>query len=479
VRDSFEPIAVRTRVLASSIFAIVGFIVAIYKDPSAPPMLLAGLPVYAFGAFCVRATRLQAGIFTPINYAQAFFFCQIVAAPLSILLFEVKYGALQHEPSAQSISRAFSVQLLAYLAFLVGATLANKRTSRNVAVPRQAHSYWWAIAFGLFGLAGAFLYYGTVEGYVAYLSSPSERLALSQALDGSVTGAIATIARPFTPAAIVLLVQGYLAKANRPPSLTLLALAALTIFLSALNYNRATTVAPVVAFIAAVILIGTKLRSRHIASMFIVGGAFVLYWGEYRARGAALADVTSGLVSLSSSLDPITTLQVYASSAQFAAFCLEQDTLQPQFRFGSTLVASALSPIPVVGREYRPYSTLTIYNEVIYGQGSYADQIAPFVVELWMNFHFLGPLVGFAALGFVLKQVQTRLHNGNADLFEAFALNYVAFWIAFLVLGNSQILAQTLFFFCWPFAIYLIARRAWSHMLRKALALGAPERAET
>ena len=162
-------------------------------------------------------------------------------------------------------------------------------------------------------------------------------------------------------------------------------------------------------------------------------------------------------------------LQTYAGGPQFLAFLLQDTHYARDLHHGKTLVSSAMSPVPVVGAQFRPSSGVTFYNELVYGSADCVDQIIPFQGELFINFHLPGVLLGFFLLGVSIRWLQGRFDRAPTAL-QAFAWQYGAIWLAFLVAGGVAGASQVFVFFFWP--IYALA--AWAGWRRRSLRESVP-----
>ncbi|HYP13741.1 MAG TPA: hypothetical protein VEQ63_07445, partial [Bryobacteraceae bacterium] len=150
-------------------------------------------------------------------------------------------------------------------------------------------------------------------------------------------------------------------------------------------------------------------------------------------------------------------IQLYGGGPQFVGYLLEQQAEEPLY-WGSTLIASALAPVPVVGRDFRYSSGTAIYNYMIYGSTTSADQVVPFSGELLMNFHLPGVLVGFALLGACLAWVH-GLFRSSSSAADTYFCQYTGIWLSFLITGSLLVLAQIAFYMCLPMYVWLAIRQ--------------------
>ena len=128
--------------------------------------------------------------------------------------------------------------------------------------------------------------------------------------------------------------------------------------------------------------------------------------------------------------------------------------------WGSTLVASVLHPVPLLGKGFRESSGVAIYNRAIYGNTGVADQIIPFQGELFLNFHLPGIVAGFFGLGLLIGHCQRQFESARSA-FAAFAIHYVSMWAAMLVIWSLAVFSQILVYFCWPIYFYVVWNWIW------------------
>ena len=155
----------------------------------------------------------------------------------------------------------------------------------------------------------------------------------------------------------------------------------------------------------------------------------------------------------SSASELSTQIQVYAAGPQFLGFFLDAMGWGRSLSYGSTLLSSALSPVPYIGKGFRDSNGIVLYNRVIYGQEGIDDQIIPFQGELFINFHIAGVAGGFLLLGLFLGYAQ-RWFEQAGSAFAAYSIQYMSLWATMLILWSLAVFSQIMVYFCWP--IYLV-----------------------
>ncbi len=240
------------------------------------------------------------------------------------------------------------------------------------------------------------------------------------------------------------------------------------------SYNRGSIVAPLLALLA---VYGARVRRIPLRAVVIVAFVGLLAVTGVRVyRDNTLSDGTisnePALKRIVNNSDFNQELQTYAGGPQFLAFLLQDTHYARDLHYGKTLLSSAMSPVPILGASFRQSSGVTFYNELVYGSADSRDQILPFQGELFINFHLPGVLLGFFLLGVSIRWLQGRFDRAPTPL-QAFAWQYGAIWLAFLVAGGVAGASQVFVFFFWP--IYALA--AWAAWRRWSLRRVGPARA--
>jgi hypothetical protein len=110
----------------------------------------------------------------------------------------------------------------------------------------------------------------------------------------------------------------------------------------------------------------------------------------------------------------------------------------------------------VVGKPFRPSSGTVRYNTLVYGRPGTVDQVLPFGAELYWNFGPIGVAGGFLLVGMVLAAFQRRF-DASGGILAAFIFQYFGMWVAFLIVGSLQVVAQIFVYFSLPIVALLLA----------------------
>lgn len=412
---------------------------------------------------------------SPLNIGWVLFALQLVVLPLLSIYVGFTRNVLPWLPSEKAINIAILISTTSYVGFIIGVGLLRKSEQSDIAsTPDGAGSRYQGYAlmgptiiiYILLGLLGFQLYHGGLAGYVTYLTSPLLRYTTSEELGGTLAGAASTFLRPFLAFGIALFwcyAVDRFRQTSTGQSKALIAVtfgSALALLVLNLDYNRATTIGPLLALLATF-----ALRVRRLPlSFYIVLGAGLLaaafIWGQYRQSNLPLDVWLAGDRSSYQpvELGPIEQLQVYAAGPQFSGFLLEETGMGDHLYWGKTLLGSLLYPIPILGKSFRDFSGVTLYNRLIYGSIEHIDQVVPFQGELFINFHIGGVLLGYILLGYLVARAQRNYLSSTAT-FETYAWFFIALWLLFLVPGSLAVTSQILTFSLLPVYVYFVLKR--------------------
>ncbi len=413
----------------------------------------------------------------PLNWAIALFGLQLVIAPTLMVDFGVVRETLPLLPSSGYIDLAMSLQCLAYLAFVGGLHLSRRPTvqasgpepvTSRTAPKARSEQVTIALSFLGLGIIGLGIRFPSFSDLLAYFSGHAPLPAFfTDTTTSSVSTAISTYLLPCLGLGVVLIwcrLARVVSRRNMwwlVPLIVgsgLVSIGAYSLF----TYNRALGFYPLFALIAAFSL---RVRRIGFGLLLVVGSAalvLLLAFGAlrdayYRTNGNELALSSVGPASVNNS-DPNTFIQTYANGPQFLAFVLANPPNGGRLFFGSTIASSVLQPLPRIGHLVTPGSGGTIYNALIYGRNGVHDQLLPVVGELLWNFSVPGVLVGFTLLGYGIARIQQRF-LASKFLSSAFGWQYVGMWIAFLIVGSVEPVAQTVVDFLPPIILVLMINK--------------------
>jgi hypothetical protein len=462
--------------------------VALYTvSPHRDEYLGAAVSIIAFGLVPLVLPRVRPLTQTPIcplNWALFAFFLQLVLVPLLVCLFGPAQSTLPALPSQGAINIALLVSSLAFAAFGVGYHVMAARSRSTASEPRPRawpSSSPALVAFylglGVLGLALTFHNLGSIFDYFGNATSAAP-LTVQQ---NSLSKVVGIFLRAFLGFACVIAWCGWIDRGRRPSpaaliGATALATGAIIISYGTFAYNRGAFVAPLVGLLAVYGLRVRRLNLRWLVVLGVVGALLLTAFRVYRASDVSLGQAVTNpekrhQIAAKTSVNK--ELQIYAGAPQFTGYLLAKTDYASDLHYGETLIASAMSPVPRLGRSFRASSGVVLYNRLIYGSQEVADQVIPFQGELFINFHLPGLIIGYLLLGLVMQRLQRGFERAPTSL-QAFSWQYAATWTAYLVAGSVAVISQIFVYFFWP--IYVLA--LWTRLRPAEQGVPRPARPE-
>jgi hypothetical protein len=413
----------------------------------------------------------------PGTLAQFLFATQIVLMPMLIILYRASIGTLPWLPSKFAINFTLSMISLSYLAFsaayhytslyLKRSVIDSLRSSQIENTTHKNKVEWLILPYIALGAVGLFLYHGSLQGYITYLTNPASTNAIKEE-STTLSSAASIFLRPFIGFGIIMAWCLWIDRKKNDQRFiglgTLLIFIALPL-VNTFGYNRGSIVAPIIAMAATYSLRVRRLTFKLLATAGCILFIFTLAAGAYRE--VSDDDIVNSVLTSSNTGQPnaVAFVQIYSVAPQFTGFLIEETGFGSKLYWGSTLVSSALYPVPILGKPFRQHSGPTIYNEAIYAADNpgVTDQILPYVGELFINFHIPGVLCGFLLLGYIIAQLQKRFMTARSTI-DAYCWFFISFWILFP--GNVSVTSQFYIYFAWPIYIYKIYTNLHSYTQR-------------
>jgi hypothetical protein len=422
----------------------------------------------------------------PRNLALLLFFLQLVVVPVSIMTWGINRGQLPELPSRSSTTLAALLSMLAYASFCLANQLAAayRGATRSTVTRRWNAPRWLPLAclgIGLIGMAATF---PTFSALTSYYTQPGLRTEVATAdVPATFQGAAGTFLRPFLAFGLILLWAEWVDRSHgsRVWKLafgTILCIGAQALSNLSFHYNRASVVYPAVAILAAFSLSVRRLPTRTLFILALVAGFLVPLFGTYRSSSFPVGDILrdeSVRASLLQKTDWNTTLQVYGGAPQLNAYLLDGTGWGRTLYWGRTLVASALYPVPILGKPFRESSGVVLFNRLVYANES-LDQIIPFTGELFLNFHVLGVIGGFGLLGWAVAVLQEKFGRSSRAL-DAYICFFAALWLSSLIFSSVAAVGQIFVYMFWPIYGYLLLR--WASQRKRRLNLHSIDIHET
>jgi hypothetical protein len=409
----------------------------------------------------------------PLNWVLLVFLFQLVIDPLLVCYSGPFVFTLPALPSDDAVNASLLISVVAWAAFVAGSEVALRwdpvmprfvrallLRSRPQVAPNRI-----ALAFALIGVAGLGLAFHSPGALLDYFHSASGHVGVeNNAGKSGLVRSASVLLRPFLAFALIIPWCGWIDR-RRPDQYLVwrtLAIMALVLLASATySYNRAATVTPVVAMVAVYGLRVLRLRFWVLLVGAVLALGVLTAARAYRNTNLTISQVITSSSARQAVLANVSLnheIQIYTSAPQFLGYLLERTGWGNDPHYGRTLVSSAMFPIPRLGAPFRATSGVVIYNHLIYGeQSSDTDQIVPFQGELFLDFTFPGAVAGYLCLALGLRRLQ-RGFERSVSAFAAFACQYGAIWIGFLVIGSLAVFSQIAIYFFWPIVVFSLLR---------------------
>ncbi len=409
----------------------------------------------------------------PLNWVLLVFLFQLVIVPLLLCYSGPFINTLPVLPGADAVNAALLVSVVAWAAFVAGSEVslrckpATPRRLLALSARRtpEISDRRIAAAFVLVGIVGLGLAFHSPSALLNYFRSASGHVGLeNNTRNSGLVQSVSVLLRPFLASAFIIIWCGWVDRRRPQQRLVLrtLAIAALVALASATySYNRATAVVPLVAMAAVYGLRVVRLRFWALTLAAVLALGLVTAARAYRNSHVTVSQLVTSSRARRSVVDKVNLnheLQIYTSAPQFLAYLLERTGWGADPHYGRTLLSSAMYPVPRLGAPFRATSGLEIYNHLIYGeQSSDTDQVVPVQGELFLDFTLPGVVAGYLCLALAVGGLQRGFERAKSA-FGAFAWQYVATWVAFLVIGGLAVFSQVALYFFWPILVYGLLR---------------------
>lgn len=433
-------------------------------------MSLPAALIYSAMQWLLPKCRLRSeNYFSPVNIALFLFALKLIVAPVLIICLGPQSTVLSSLPSMASMEASLAIDIFAYVALCLGLSFTpnNKGAAINFPTPSLALT----VLFAGLGLVGLVAEFRSPARLLQYFTEPSIVSEMKLELDGTLTGLIGTFLKPFFAFALI---AAWSRVADSSPSKWQIGVAALftcigvTVANMTYSFNRAAFVFPLLCLAA---VFHNRIRRIPLfasASVAMIALPVLIMISSYRSdlmAGKAAQTESPWLAALHSIADNV---QGYAVGPQFTGLFYDRLAWGERLYSGSTLVSSLLSPVPVLGKNFRENSGPTLFNQALYGITGIEDQILPFAAELFANFHLPGVLAGFLVLGSVLVKFEQWIGQ-TTSIFAAFSLQYTGLWTAMLCAWSLSIYSQIAVYFFGPIYCYLFLTSARDFLRRPGI----------
>lgn len=431
------------------------------------PMAMVGIVAFTLVQLFLPACWVN--LETPVcpgNFAQFFFWVQIVLVPVLIGYYGPSLGTLSHLPPERLINFAIGLRALGYISFCAGFQVFSSSVNpekenrkEEVVEPLARTTMAFIGAFAGIGMVGWLLNYGGVGGFLAYASSPDEQRLRDQEV-ATIAGALGNILRHFLGFAIVWVWSEWVRRRGQVEGFMVVAIATATVaamlVLANFSYNRGNMIAPILALTAAY-----SKHVRHISfTVAAAAGSILLLvafvFGEYRSSSMQISELSvAEVTSFDERVGIVDEIQIYGAGPQLTAFILEGVDSESQTQRSGTLISSILYPIPVIGKPFRETSGVVRFNQMIYGDADNFDQNIPYDAELYMNFQAVGVILGYVLLGLINAFLQRQFFFARRPI-ASYAWLTLGIWTVFP--ASLPVLSQICVYSFWPIYVYAFFR---------------------
>jgi hypothetical protein len=396
----------------------------------------------------------------PGNIAVLLFALQLVIIPTLLVLAGPYPGTLGFIPADKYVNTALMLQVLAYVCYAGGYVAWTKPVRPRPLLLEPEVTTGTAISFVSLGAVGLALAFPSVGALIDYFSGHGD--IFDTGGPATLADAASTFLRPFLPYGVIIFWSARIARRRPGARMRPLEMGLMLVAIGAsatYNYNRGSVVVPLLALVTAYSCFGRRQSAARIMAVLAILAGVGFMFGEYRdfysgTHGGAINPADVGLDRPDESF--VDNLQIYANGPQFWALVV-QEVDRTGTRDGESIVSSALSPVPVVGKSFRHTSGPTAYNELIYAQPDISDQILGFGAELYWSFGIPGIVVGYLLLGFAVRRFDDRV-EAAPDALASYSWSYCGIWVALLVINSISVLTQIITYFFWPiFAMFVVS----------------------
>ena len=447
-------------------------LVAVVFSPYTHVYPMATIGVVAFTCVQLFLPACWVNVKSPVcpgNFAQFFFWVQIVLVPVFIGYYGATLGTLTHLPPENLINFAIGLRTLGYVSFCIGFQLFTsvaKASSSGITdqsegrvEPISRFTLYMIASFAFIGMVGWYFNYGGIGGFLAYVSTPDEqRLRDEEAT--TIAGALGNLLRHFLGFSVVWSWSEWVRRNSKTQSVMVLATATAVVagllMLANFSYNRGNMIAPLLALTAAY-----SKHVRHISfAVVAAAGGFLLLaafiFGEYRSTSMQISDLSlAEVTSISEQGGVVDEIQIYGAGPQLTAFILEGDEIDSQTQKSGTLISSILYPVPILGKSFRETSGVVRFNQMIYGDTDNFDQNIPYDAEFYLNFQMAGVVVGYLLLGFATALIHRQFFFASRPI-ASYAWLTLGIWTVFP--ASLPVLSQICVYSFWPIYVYAFFR---------------------
>ena len=347
---------------------------------------------------------------------QLAFASQLIIMPALVRFAGPSIFPLPSLTSESAINFALLLTTASYWAFCIAVNAFRKASSPQMHLSTAKNSWMparsLALVFVILGVTGTAFAFGSIDRLIEYLTNPVAFMtyaADAAARSATLFEAAGTFLKPFLGFGFLLLwcraIDMPLRKGEGSRWFGRVALiGVIAISYALMTYNRGAFAVPMVAMIA---VLSKRLPEKSTRYLLAAGAIFASLLGGVTLYKSAVHSRASGtvdsdlLTKAAEYIDVMATVQVYGQAPQYLGYFLDRNHYGSSPTTGETLVASALTPVPILGKPFRPRSGVYLYNLILGRNPENPDQIPQLTGELFLDFNIFGVLLGFGTVGYV------------------------------------------------------------------------------
>jgi oligosaccharide repeat unit polymerase len=442
--------AAATLFVVVALIATFGFGIKFNQDNS---IILSLLPLSFFAIYCsFNWFKSDYTVFTPKNIMLFIWLNKLVIIPVELILMGNK--VLIFDIKNQAITTEIAIILCAFLGFVVGWFLSQKRTF-YVMSKHETSIFWLSIAYLSIGCLSIVVIYGSFQNYFAgaWLTYITKE-AIEKAT-GDTAGYLANVGQRFLPFGVILLWIWWQKRYSKSGIINVLFL--IVCFLSTLSSNRSNMIYPLFAF-ASVLFINWQIKHKIGLLAAIFGVLFLsFFFGFVRVQ----TDINSEQVGqLFNSYTTDNDYVWYAHQIYFGSPYQITPLLHTPTTNHSMLLASIFDPVPIIGRHFRELSGNFFYNLTIYESTISQDKTIPVAGELFHEGGYWLVVFVHVLIGWVYAQLDHAFkQNTTHNLALAASIFYLTLLFNATLLLSVSVLVQFLIYNAAPTLFILFYER--------------------
>lgn len=396
-------------VVAVAMLGLTGWVLT-HFDPTFDrydSLILLLLPL-AFGLAmaCFPVFKSDLRVFTPLNLMLLTWLHKMVIIPIEIVLLGNQVAIFNR--SNHPLFTEIFILIAAFFAFVAGWLIHKppKSNSEPWVLGARFPAKMLVVGYLGVGIWSLFWLYGSLEDYVAgALFTYINREVMEQA-GGALIGYLANVGQRFLPFGVIIawcVWQEY-----RPVNIWYNTIWLVVCLLSTLSSNRANMIYPLLAFLS-VMGANWYVKQKWLLVTLIVNATFLLFFFGYLRVQPTLdkQQLNDSFAAYIAQTDYI----FYAHQIYFGTPYQITPLLHVEGVQHPTWWASLLDPVPILGKDFRVQSGVSLYNLAIYDSEIAQDKVVPVAGELFYNGGYWAVVVAHICFGWVYARLDFWFKN--------------------------------------------------------------------